>query len=190
MERRALLGLAWACVPVQVVGGFLVGSDEWWWVGAAGFVLGAVGFALVFHALGLGPGAVGAACFLGFGLLAVSALTGPPLWAAWFGERAECAIVDRRAERGSWDDDEAWYVVECDGGRGAAEVSARGRHLGVVGDRVPLVFDRLGVVAPLRPDDVTTAGAWLVPPSTAVVVWFVAVADRRPGWRRRAARRR
>ncbi|MGM1065531.1 hypothetical protein [Saccharothrix sp. Mg75] len=187
-----LLASAGACVVVQVVAGFLVGGDGWWWVGATGFVVGGTGFALVYRALRVRDAVLGAALFLGLGLPALTAITGPPLWSAWFGERDACVVVDRVVAQTARDDDEERYVLSCDG-RGVVDALGRGVRPAVVGDRVPLVFDRLGVMAPVRPEDVSTAGAWLVPPAAAAVAWFVVLTARRtrgPGapWTRRASR--
>lgn len=84
---------------------------------------------------------------------------------------------------------ETWYSLRC-GDRRHDDVvlsSLRG-PVGDVGDRTAVVFDRLGLQSPARPDEVGTAKAWLLPPALPAALGFVAFATtRRPRERDRGS---
>ncbi len=181
MKRKAVLvALAVLCVIAQVAGGLFAVGNENRWIGFLGMVLGLPVFAFLISALYRKPWVFFVAFFLGGGIMVVSLATARPLWLSAFGETSECVVLAEREVEVSKYGSETWYSLRCGDQRHDDVVlsSLRG-PVGDVGDRTTVVFDRLGLQSPARPDEVGTAKAWLLPPALLAALGFVAFAATR-----------
>ncbi|GGP69580.1 hypothetical protein [Saccharothrix coeruleofusca] len=108
--------------------------------------------------------------------IGVSAVFTQPLWMSVFGEvRTDCQVIDEweveRDRAPSYDVSK----VRC-GDRVVSykPYQSASEYIGDVGERTSLVFDRTGLINPVRPSDLTTTGAWALPGVALLGLLFIA----------------
>ncbi|MFD0202085.1 MULTISPECIES: hypothetical protein [Saccharothrix] len=110
------------------------------------------------------PGRVIAAA-LGIALsLLMACGTAHPAWMSVFGEQVECTVLGSHMERTSKYGKEWHYSLQCgDRRHDSVVLTSNETYVGDPGDRTVVVFDRHELVAPLRPENMTSVGLWLLP---------------------------
>lgn len=173
--------MAVLCVLAQVVGTpFVIGNSNNW-VGVVGVVVGFLGFLLTIIMMRPKGWVLLGAFVVSLGVMISALVVGRPLYLAVFGETAECEVLKVEEVETSKYDSEMWYSLQC-GDRRHDEVylDTYNHPVGEVGDRIPVVFDRFGLLSPARPDDARTTYAWALPLVLLAALGFVAFAATRP----------
>jgi hypothetical protein len=180
-SRRVWTAVAILCVFATIIGGFLLGDSRFEWLGVVGVFAG-LGLPFSIMMMKVRGWVMLAAFVLGIGLVMASVGTARPAWLSLFGAASECEILARRLERPSAKKAEEWYyTLQCGDRRlDSVVLTEKETDVGDVGDRTTLVFDRYGVVAAGRPENLTTTGYWLLPLSLLVALGFVGYAATRP----------
>lgn len=173
--------VAWSVAGLfsTMLGVFLVNSAQLFWVGAVLLGLGVAG--LLIGALWLWGSVL--SFFATIAVLTVvlgtTALHGPPLWLSAFGEsRTDCQVLDAKLVKSTKSPSRTIYTVQCGDRRIEYEpYQTVSEYIGDVGERTSLVFDRTGLMDPLRPSDLTDTARWAVPGAALfglLYIWVLA----------------
>lgn len=183
MNRGLNAGLAVAALLCLLPGGFLLGAASLRWLGIALVVVGFFTLLLTVMTLWKGVSAFFGAVAVAVVVIGTSVVQGHPLWLSAFGEtRTDCRVLDSRHVRSSSSASYTVHTVQCGDLRIEYEpYQTASEHIGDVGEETSLVFDRTGLMNPVRPSDVSGASWWPVPAGLLLGSLFVAfAATRRP----------
>jgi hypothetical protein len=179
-SRRVWTAVAILCVFATIIGGFLLGDSSYKWVGFVG-VLAGIGLPFAVMAMKVRGWVMLAAFFVGLGLLLATRVAAKPAWLSLFGEAFECEILAEQMVRTSKHGKEWHYTLQCGDRRyDSVALNSIETSVGDVGDRTTVVFDRYGLVAAGRPENLSTTGYWLLPLSLLVALGFVGYAATLP----------
>jgi hypothetical protein len=141
------------------------------------------GFLFPFAVMGMRVrGQVSLAGFaVAFCLLMGSGATASAAWLSLFGEASECTIHAKHMERTSKTGTQWHYALQCGDRRyDSVVLSSRETSVGDPGDRTTVIFDRHELVAPARPENMTSVGLWLVPLLVLAALGLVGYASTLP----------
>ncbi|MFD1148439.1 hypothetical protein [Saccharothrix hoggarensis] len=179
MTKKLAVTSCVAGLVFVLAGGFLFAAERVSWLGMALFALGMAG--LLAGAMWLWRSVLSffATIAVLTAVLISAVVQGPPLWLSAFGEtRTDCVVLDERVVKGTRSASYTLHTVQC----GDRRIEYRpyqtaSEHIGDVGERTSLVFDRTGLLNALRPSDLTTTGLWALPAALAfglLYTWFAA----------------
>ncbi|MEJ2856486.1 MULTISPECIES: hypothetical protein [unclassified Saccharothrix] len=184
MSRKGYVAIAAVSLFLSMAYAFLYDSTLPAWLLIVLFLIGFCG--VLYPLLRLRP----VSLFLAIPVLtAVYSLTlvyGPPVWFSQFAEvRADCDVVDSRQVKRTKSPNYTVLVIEC----GDRRVDYRPTeqawwHVGKVGEKTSMAFDRTGLMKPVHPSTFASPGiGWLAVPGAAVLglafIGFVAVWSRK-----------
>ncbi|MFD0202083.1 MULTISPECIES: hypothetical protein [Saccharothrix] len=174
MTKKRAVALSIAGLFSAMFAGFLFNSAGLFWLGVVLFVLGMAG--LLIGAMWLWRSVL--AFFATIAVLTVLLVTtsanGPRLWFSAFGElRTDCQVLDATVVTRTKSSSYTVYTVQCGDRRIDYEPYRGSEYIGDVGERTSLMFDRTGLMKPLRSSGITGADRWAVPGAVLLGLLYI-----------------